>query len=47
MDYHQFIITIPEEFKDALGKKLMGLGSLGMVDGGTKMTAYFPGAMSH
>ena len=46
MQYHQFIITIPETFKDALGDKLLRLGSLGMSDQGDTVTAYFPDTVS-
>jgi len=42
MPYHQITITIPEQFKDPLLRKLAELGSLGSLDQGHTITAYFP-----
>jgi ribosomal protein L11 methyltransferase len=42
MPYHQITITIPEQFKDPLLRKLMELGSLGSLDQGHSIAAYFP-----
>ena len=42
MPYHQITITIPEQFKDPLLRKLTELGSLGSLDQGHTITAYFP-----
>jgi ribosomal protein L11 methyltransferase len=44
MPYHQITITIPEQFKDPLLRKLAELGSLGSLDQGHTITAYFPAA---
>jgi len=42
MPYHQIAITIPEQFKDPLLRKLAELGSLGSLDQEHAITAYFP-----
>ena len=42
MPYHQITITIPEQFKDPLLRKLAELGSLGSLDQEHAITAYFP-----
>jgi len=42
MPYHQITITITEHFKDPLLRKLAELGSLGSLDQGPAITAYFP-----
>jgi ribosomal protein L11 methyltransferase len=42
MQYHQFLITIPESYKDALADRLFTLGSLGMSEQGGTITVYFP-----
>jgi ribosomal protein L11 methyltransferase len=42
MPYHQITITITERFKDHLLRKLAELGSLGSLDQGPAITAYFP-----
>ena len=42
MPYHQITITITEQFKDPLLRKLTELGSLGSLDQGHAITAYFP-----
>ena len=42
MAFHQITVTIPEHFKEPLLKKLMELGSLGSIDQGSSLTAYFP-----
>lgn len=42
MPFHQITISIPEHFKDPLLRKLAELGSLGSLDQGSTITAYFP-----
>jgi ribosomal protein L11 methyltransferase len=46
MPYHQFVITLPETYKNALGEMLQRLGSLGMLDQGRTVTVYFPETVS-
>jgi len=42
MPFHQVTITIPEQFKEPLLRKLAELGSLGSLDQDNAITAYFP-----
>jgi ribosomal protein L11 methyltransferase len=42
MPFHQITITIPEQFKEPLLRKLAELGSLGALDQLHSITAYFP-----
>jgi ribosomal protein L11 methyltransferase len=42
MPFHQITITIPEQFKEPLLRKLAELGSLGSLDQVHAITAYFP-----
>jgi ribosomal protein L11 methyltransferase len=46
MQYHQFIITIPDIYKNALGEILIRLGSMGVSDQGDTITVYFPESVS-
>jgi ribosomal protein L11 methyltransferase len=46
MQYHQFIITIPDIYKNALGEMLLRLGSMGVSDQGDTITVYFPESVS-
>lgn len=43
MMYHQFTITISEHYREALGERLIRLGSLGVEEHGDAVIAYFPG----
>jgi ribosomal protein L11 methyltransferase len=45
MPYHQFTITCPEQYGEQLTHALMELGSLGIIDEGTSLIAYFPSGM--
>jgi ribosomal protein L11 methyltransferase len=40
--YHQFTITIPEPYRDALGARLITIGSLGVEEQRDSLIAYFP-----
>ncbi|MHB8844145.1 MAG: 50S ribosomal protein L11 methyltransferase [Nitrospirota bacterium] len=40
--YHQFTITAPEPYQDALGARLIEIGSLGVEARGDALIAYFP-----
>lgn len=40
--YRQFTITIPDPYRDALGERLIRLGSLGVEEHGDAIIAYFP-----
>jgi len=42
MQYHQFTITLPEQYKSALAEMLHKHGSLGLYEQGDTVTAYFP-----
>jgi ribosomal protein L11 methyltransferase len=42
MAYHQFTITVPNLFKDAVVRRLMTIGSLGVIDRKDGIVAYFP-----
>jgi ribosomal protein L11 methyltransferase len=42
MPFHQITITIPEQYKEPLLRKLAELGSLGSLDQVHSITAYFP-----
>lgn len=46
MPFHQITITIPEQFKEPLLRKLAQLGSLGSLDQVHSITAYFPEAVA-
>ncbi len=45
MSYHEFTISIPATFKDALIQQLTHAGCLGVVDQDDSITAYFPEAV--
>jgi ribosomal protein L11 methyltransferase len=42
MTFHQFVITIPEPYRDALGAHLITIGSLGVEERRGSLIAYFP-----
>jgi ribosomal protein L11 methyltransferase len=42
MEYHEFIIKIEDVFTDALVKKLMDSGCLGVIEQDESLVAYFP-----
>ncbi|MBI5103238.1 MAG: 50S ribosomal protein L11 methyltransferase [Nitrospirae bacterium] len=41
MDYFEFIITAPDESRDAITSRLAGLGAAGFSEDGETLTAYF------
>jgi len=47
MTYHQFTITLPEIWRDQLGKRLIELGSLGVEERDNAVIAYFPETLDH
>jgi ribosomal protein L11 methyltransferase len=43
--YHTFTIAIPEPYREALGQRLIGLGSLGVEERDDAIIGYFPEAI--